>query len=504
MYSLFIVDDEDLILDNLKEVVDWESLGFKIDGTFSNGQLAFDAIIKNPPDVVLTDIKMPIKDGLSLLSDIRAYGLEDIKVIFLTGYDDFSYAQQSLRLNASDYILKPSDFDKIHSIFLKLKKELDTSAKRTNKILQASATMMRNHLFRSTIHGDFKAYAAFLKLYEAELPQGIDTSYYTISIAPKPLTTQNQTACLNYKNQKRKIEAIIRKAMSKYLEETDTFEPYIYAEHNFWITTLIFCSIPLETAEALLLALWSQLERDHITIEIGVGNFTHNINDIQRSYHQSIARLFSVDAIYAQTLSNILNGNQLQKAIQSKNEEKIRRVFSQLISDIKETATDQSQLLNSINFLIFTYLQTITDKQKALSYYSNTIDLQLISQSAQTMALHVIQALDVKYTNREKTYKLCLTITNYIDTHYSESLTVTSLANVFFISTSYLNKIFKQNIGISIHDYVTIVRLNKADQLLCEKQYKLYEIAEKVGYSSYEHFRQVYVKKRGINPSQVE
>ena len=107
LYKVVLVDDEAWILAGLQNAIQWEDAGFLVAGTYCNGKEALNAILKDPPDALLTDIKMPILDGISLVNQLRAAGLSQIEVVFLSGYDDFELAQSSLRLGAVDYVLKP-------------------------------------------------------------------------------------------------------------------------------------------------------------------------------------------------------------------------------------------------------------------------------------------------------------------------------------------------------------------------------------------------------------
>ena len=98
LYKLALVDDEDWILDGLQNAIEWDKIGFQIAGAFTNGRDALEALLENPPDAILTDIKMPMQDGISLVKKLREAGLKDLEVVFLSGYDDFELAQSSLRL----------------------------------------------------------------------------------------------------------------------------------------------------------------------------------------------------------------------------------------------------------------------------------------------------------------------------------------------------------------------------------------------------------------------
>ena len=130
LYKLALVDDEDWILDGLQNAIEWDKIGFQIAGAFTNGRDALEALLENPPDAILTDIKMPMQDGISLVKKLREAGLKDLEVVFLSGYDDFELAQSSLRLGAVDYVLKPSAPEQIIEVFTRIKNRLDERRER--------------------------------------------------------------------------------------------------------------------------------------------------------------------------------------------------------------------------------------------------------------------------------------------------------------------------------------------------------------------------------------
>lgn len=125
MYKLIIVDDEKYILEGLKNVINWNGLGFSVVGAFSDGEEALEYVSINNIDVVLSDIRMPKMDGITFITELRRRGNTEVEVVFLSGYSDFKYAQKAISLSACEYILKPSSPDTIIGVFNKVKKRLD-------------------------------------------------------------------------------------------------------------------------------------------------------------------------------------------------------------------------------------------------------------------------------------------------------------------------------------------------------------------------------------------
>jgi YesN/AraC family two-component response regulator len=124
MYKLLIVEDEKMIRDGLVNQVPWNELGFETVGACSNGASALEMIKTAAPDVVLTDIKMPVMSGIELMERIKA-GYPKIKIVILSGYNEFEYARKGIEYGAYSYILKPTKEKDFVEVFSRLKKDLD-------------------------------------------------------------------------------------------------------------------------------------------------------------------------------------------------------------------------------------------------------------------------------------------------------------------------------------------------------------------------------------------
>lgn len=140
MYKIMIVDDEMLVRIGVKSLINWQELGFEIVAEASNGQNAYEKYVALKPDIVITDIKMPKQDGIWLAKKIKENN-PNTEIIFLTCYDDFSFAKEAIRLKVADYILKAEmEEEELKKILLEKKKKLDVSIgqvvdSQNNKIL---------------------------------------------------------------------------------------------------------------------------------------------------------------------------------------------------------------------------------------------------------------------------------------------------------------------------------------------------------------------------------
>lgn len=132
MYRLLIVDDEEDIRRGMANSVPWETWGFQVCAQAENGKAAIDIIHKEPVDAVITDIRMPVMDGVELMRYLRE-NAPSIYVVVLSGYSDFAYMQEAIRNGAAEYLLKPTDIDEFETVFRRLKKRMDEAHARDSR-----------------------------------------------------------------------------------------------------------------------------------------------------------------------------------------------------------------------------------------------------------------------------------------------------------------------------------------------------------------------------------
>jgi two-component system response regulator YesN len=124
VYKLFIVEDEWLVLQGLKLTIPWEEMHCTVIGEARDGQAGLEGIMANPPDILLTDIRMPAMDGIQLAEKVAEL-LPQVKIVFLTGFDDFIYAQKAVKLGAADFVLKPTNPDELIQVIGRITSKLD-------------------------------------------------------------------------------------------------------------------------------------------------------------------------------------------------------------------------------------------------------------------------------------------------------------------------------------------------------------------------------------------
>ncbi len=148
MYQVIIVDDESKIRSGIAHLFPWKQLGFEIAGVFANGEEAYEYVLNHPVDLILSDIRMPIMDGLDLSAKLTQNS--NIKIIFFSGYQDFEYARHALRNGVSDYLLKPVKYDDLLPCLTRIKETLDQEHHQTDT--QTEEKLSYYEKIISTVH----------------------------------------------------------------------------------------------------------------------------------------------------------------------------------------------------------------------------------------------------------------------------------------------------------------------------------------------------------------
>ena len=159
MYKLIFADDERIVREGMRKIINWEQCGFTVMGFCENGMEVLELVETDCPDVIITDIKMPVLDGIEMSRRVRQK-YKDVKILFVTGFDDFSYAKSAVDLNVSEYILKPVSAADMTKTLQKLKEQLDEE--RTNRqgmerlrdSLKRELPLLRNTFFNWLVSED--------------------------------------------------------------------------------------------------------------------------------------------------------------------------------------------------------------------------------------------------------------------------------------------------------------------------------------------------------------
>ena len=523
LYRLLLVDDEADVLQVMKRKIDWEALGFYMAGTAENGQDALEIAEQMHIDVVLTDIKMPFMDGLTLCRRLKE-NYRNIKVVIYSGFDEFEYARDALHFEAEEYLLKPISAKDLAEVFRKIKLSLDEEIAerrdmdRLKEYYQKSLPSMQEQLFISILEGRISNERArnLLRIYELEL----ESPYYAAAIirAGSGASEDSSLQLLNlslkgivqdYLKDKMNcccVHYLDMLAIVFLLEAPDGIADAMY--HLEQICKMADRILGLKTAAAL-----GQVVTDLAGISVSfheagsameyraiIEGDSHviYINDIE-PHPQDYAALTEY------------NYQDILRAVRLGDRNGTSDAIRQFIAALRRHANTPTQyqlacveLLTEFTKIGRAYQLDIRD-----IFGMDRVPWQVIDQFSSLdelerwlLAICTNLRRTLRHERKDSTMRLAEKAREYIEDHYSESdLSADTLCRHLNVSAAYFSTVFKREAGLGFSAYLTKIRLEHAVQLLASTEEKTYIIAEKVGYLEPNYFSYVFKKEYGISPS---
>lgn len=520
MLKVLIIDDEVLVRLGLKTTIDWEDIGFSVIAEASNGEQGYEQYKKFMPDVIITDIRMPKKDGLWLVEQVRKEN-PHIKILVLTCYDEFSYARKALKLGADDYILKSEvEDEELISIMNKIKDKIEVQNKKNdiNDKARKNTNAMRRALLGDMIKMDF---AIDNKLKERcnglEFPY-LNTKFVFLSIVinNKDKTEEdierndkiNQVVMNLFYEQlrERKIEYIFNIAKKKYnfllsspkLSVTELKRIFISvnngAKQYFDTTVNIVCTTQVDELNKLEQAykkyikksqilFYERKHNDHFIIIDDVVFNEGNVFDLKKKYNkQIIEHIGQENAIESNKLINDISNYFRKNNI---NPQTARIFYSNLVGGI----------FNS-------YGQLVDDNEeiKNLEYYHyqiiNCVNQKDVIELFNDLISNIIKVL--KNLTHDHSKLLVNRAINYIEKNYQRKISLEDVAMDINLSKHYLCNIFKKEVGKTMSLYINELRIEQAKKMFIKPDSKIKDIYEKIGFSNQQYFSKVFKKITGM------
>lgn len=528
LYRIMLVDDEEEVRKAMIRKMEWEALGFTVIGDAENGEEALEKLEQLEPDVVMTDIRMPYMDGLTLIAKIRER-YPFVKILIFSGFDDFEYAKQAIKLNVTEYILKPVNGQELAEILKRVRISLDEEIRQRRNIsmLQenylSSLPILRELFLNDLVRRTADMSDAVQKLRE----YGID-----ILDAHKWLTAVINTE---------QIERTEGLALSQYQElipisvrglVEDHVKPYYrFVVFNSADGITMIAAVDNNNTETGLVNLLNDICKEsrrllEVSITIGVGYACDTLREIGRSYQTAVDALGYRDivgsgrTICINDVEPVSRGKlqleakgetELTGAVKFGSPELIGDVLRELATRMGDAKVHENQyqiyMLTIVNCLIRLMQQYDLNMGEMFASEERYADIMRGVCKRETFAEELIPVACRmnEALNRERdntTRKVILDAKTYIQENYADSeLSVDMLCRHLHISPAYFSTVFKKETGQTYVNYLTEVRLQKAVELLEQTDDKTYKIAEKVGYQEQNYFSYVFKKRYGISPT---
>jgi two-component system response regulator YesN len=525
MPSILIVDDETIFRKGIRVMItDMQSEWIVIDEA-TDGAEALDKIEELQPDLIITDIKMPRIDGIQLQYIVKER-YPHISCVVMSGYNDFQYARESLRLGAKDYLMKPFQREELYALLTKLQEEWLTE-KRPNKssgMDQQVQNQMRQHVLASLITGN-------VHHGEAELLDnvGIQFPHANISCLIAKLDRDSVTDERYYQLNPSLFSIYIQQFIQESLDES--FKGYVFIHHETEVVALINHE-NVTTINTDMEKLTNRIRKEirvqsNFTLTFGLGSPAKDLESISKSYKEAgLALLYRLVIGGDRLLSNEIvaemrmekldwhaaDWHSLNQFVQEGDLTNVQQQASLYVTKLCQQWKDPEIIHQQIcKMLLHFYelavnlavvkqwLQNTDVKQVVVDSYSYSSSKELIERCQKLLG-----DLTVCIGNRQK--KIVTSpveiVVRYVEEHYAESITLNTMAEIVYLSPSYLSSLFKSKQGQSFIDFLTEKRIEKAKSLLLYSDEKIQVISDSTGFTNIRHFNRVFKTITNRTPSE--
>ena len=518
MYKVLIVDDEVLLRAGLKTMIDWEKIGFTVVAEAANGEQGFEQYKKHDPDVVITDIKMPKRDGLWLIDQIRK---EDkyVSILVLTCHDEFSYAREALKAGADDYILKSEvEDEEILGIMDKVRKNLDKQNQ--DRDINQTVSTNKNDL-RRALFIDLKKVGFDIdeKLKERCDLIGLpfdDTQFVFASVSISDCQDDNESNT-------RQINQAVINILFNLLEDRE-IEYIFHHYHNEYHFMLSSAKLSVTEIKRIFISAnqGAQQYFDRVLQIVYTDPFgaSAQLNDQYKDFTDKTGVLFYLRecAFYLENTNNIhfeeLNAFELKKKysqlllidyIIQNNMESAREFMDELYKYFMQKMAHPSSVKLFFSDLVgnlFAHYRQLyeesSQKTRHESYHyqiNNALSLKEVCGIMQDLLNSIVEEMRQFVQNNAK--MLTNRAIGFIEEHYDQKISLKDVAENLNFSKHYLCSIFKKETGDNMSHYINRLRIEKA-KLLLKKGSKIKEIFEEVGFSNQQYFSKVFKKMTGM------
>lgn len=502
MIKVIIIDDEYLAREGMRKTIDWERYGCMLCGEADNGYKGVELAEKVEPDLIITDIKMPGIDGITMAKKIKEK-FPECKFIIITGYDDFKYAQGAVKINAFDLLLKPVDENEFINA-------VKNAVKECNKTKE-NVSITRNKVLLDMMRGNIKD------------KKDIDEAISNFNIdADKMIILSFQNDNFESNNNSKAVRELLVRNFS-------CIDAYVIECHADR-TALLASTGKLKNLSKFykkVQEVQKELYDDYkIVVTAGVSN-PKSMYELREAYEESKKALKyrmykgNESIIYFDSIKceNLIRWESVTKKIKSivlklkacdriKVQKELKMLYFNLF---KENNIDDNVVKQASIEIIFESIKLLKEYnisvenlfRKNFNIYKETSSFETINEFYMFVKGVLSKVIDCI---RENNALICDNgledVFKYIKVHFCEEISLSDVAGVAFMNESYLSRKIKKVMGISFIEYITKLRMDKAIEYLKDPNIKVTQMAQKLGYKDYRHFSQKFKEYTGYLPSE--
>lgn len=539
MLKIFLAEDEVVVRETIKRMIPWEELGFELVGEAADGEMALPLLIRQQPDLLITDIKMPFMDGLTL-ARLAKKEIPGLKVVILSGYDDFNYAKQAIGIGVEDYLLKPitknaliERLSEIRSRYEHEKTQKEYYEK-FQREMQAYEKNSSRDFFEALVGGSMD----MMEVYKRAEKLGLDivAEAYNVLI----FTMNCDEDFSGQRDEYSSWEAESLELLENFFAGHSS--AMLFRSNIFSYGVLLKGQIETieENTRACVDEIRKILSRQNGRREwfLAVGQSVERLSQIQKSYHTA-SRAFSQRYLYDENILyydemetmehpggqaetednaylqkvdvNALNPAILQKflsnGLQEETENFVKDYFYAIGQEPMESLVFRNYVILNVRFSVISFIKGLgcdTNEMESADTEEVLAESGKNMESAIAYAKKMIsQAIEIRDQNSgNKNRSILKTAVDFIDSHYmDEEISLNTVANVANVSSNHFSALFSQNMGQTFIEYLTSLRMNKAKELLRCTGMRSSEIAGEIGYKDAHYFSYLFKKTQGMTPS---
>lgn|GEM_PF-2252670 len=530
MYTLLIVEDNDFERNALQRYIDWDVLDLKVVDTAFNGQDGFEKAMKHQPDIIISDVKMPIMDGIEMAKAITRANPQ-IKFVFSSGHDDVALLKEALELRAYSYLTKPVKQEELVSVLKKLttvfmEERLSQMANRKmTEQLQSHLPGLQAQFLEQLMIGKFdKDKTDFIYHQVNDLKLRM-TGLYKLALIEMDFPSDSDVF---------RVTGSIHGILGEMQQDCPPEAAIFVKDGNSRIAAILH-SLREDTVKEV--ALMSSIERriaelakaHSFRYAIGVSNRASDLTGLNILYRQCcIALQRKVELGYG-TLIPYEEQYERSGEFSDRDTNRIKRMIDNIVTSVCEgqdgeedvrklalaIAEDQGLAIHRIQSVIISLFSRLSRHANSIGENLESIvndDIELYhgivkSQTVPDMMNYVCHALRKvsSYMNRKKLGKddyIVQEILSILNSEYHLPITLSYLSDKVYLSPNYLRILFKGKMNVSIQEYLTQLRINKAKELLRHNRLKVHEVGESVGYENSTYFSMVFKSYVQMTPGE--
>lgn len=532
MIKVFIVEDETVIREGIKRRIDWEANGLCLVGEAGDGELAYPMIQETKPDLLITDIMMPFMDGLEL-SELVKREMPQIKIIIISGFEHFVYANRALKIGIVDYLSKPVDARKLLNIMIQVREQIEIEKQKRKYIelyemeREKKRILKKNQLFNDMISDRCSVSEIISRGLQLEID--LAAKEYNIILFQ----------CWKEKTdvQVELSEQDIMNIIAEKLEEKQCKAVYFNRESEGG--AILVKGKDRDELKCVVNKILKTLDQVTLTWTgyryfAGIGQCFTRLRDITKCYYQAnkafAYRLFdqTKNVVFSAELQDIdkdqgmrMNMDEIDLGRMDKDilEDFLKNGSQQEVADFIDTYIEsigkanmdsmifRQYIVLDMNFAALRFLKKIGNKEERLKEHHTKVgDLLTNISSRELTRNYLIKIVDLCIESRDQMSKSRLEgwiedAKDYINEHYGdEKISLNAVAAYVNVSPNHFSRVFRQVEGKTFVEYLTQTRLNKAKEMLRCSSMKTSDIGSRLGYRDAHYFYYIFKKEVGCTP----